>query len=171
MLKQKKGIALNQAFGAILTIVLIAVLVIIAIVLFVTLKGTFVNLASASATNESVDMSLGGPVALGNSSLCNVEQFAISEVFNSTGTTIADANYTVTSGGLITNTTNEFPDTWLVSSSSSWGGEACVAGDSMIVQFATYPVLIGLVGTILFLGLVIGVLVASFAFGGRNSGV
>lgn len=43
------------------------------------------------------------------------------------------------------------------------------ATDAMITQFATYPALVGLVGTIVFLGLVIGVLVASFVFGGRRS--
>jgi hypothetical protein len=38
----------------------------------------------------------------------------------------------------------------------------------MITQFANYPTLVGLVGTIIFLGLVIGVLVASFVFGGKG---
>ena len=42
------------------------------------------------------------------------------------------------------------------------------ATDEMITQFATYPALVGLVGTIVFLGLVIGVLVGSFIFGGRR---
>ncbi len=42
------------------------------------------------------------------------------------------------------------------------------ATDDMITQFATYPALVGLVGTIIFLGLVIGVLVASFVFGGKS---
>ena len=41
----------------------------------------------------------------------------------------------------------------------------------MIAQFGTYPVLVGLVGTIIFLGLVIGVLVSAFVFGGRKSGI
>ena len=41
------------------------------------------------------------------------------------------------------------------------------ATSDMITQFGTYPALVGLVGTIVFLGLVIGVLVASFIFGGR----
>ena len=44
------------------------------------------------------------------------------------------------------------------------------ATDEMISQFGTYPALIGLVGTIIFLGLVIGVLVASFVFGGGRGG-
>ena len=44
------------------------------------------------------------------------------------------------------------------------------ATQTMITQFGTYPTLVGLVGTIIFLGLVIGVLVGSFAFG-RGRGV
>lgn len=92
--KNKKGIALNQAFGAVLTLVLVAVLVIIAIFLFVNLGATFdAGSAELNATNV------------------------------------------------------------------------------MITQFGTYPTLVGLVGTIIFLGLVIGVLVASFVFGGRSSRV
>jgi len=42
------------------------------------------------------------------------------------------------------------------------------ASDDMVTEFENYTSLIGLVGTIIFLGLVIGVLVASFAFGGRR---
>ena len=38
------------------------------------------------------------------------------------------------------------------------------ASDTMVTQFATFPALIGLVGTIIFLALVIGVLVTSFMF-------
>ncbi len=92
--KSKKGIALNQAFGAVLTLVLVAVLVIIAIFLFVNLGATF------------------------------------------------------TAGSAEANATN-----------------------TMITQFGTYPTLVGLVGTIIFLGLVIGVLVASFVFGGKGGRV
>ncbi len=91
LLDRKKGIALNQAFGAVLTVVLIGVLVIIAIFLFVNLGATF-DAGSAEAN----------------------------------------------------------------------------ATDVMITQFGTYPVLVGLVGTIIFLGLVIGVLVASFVFSGKR---
>lgn len=93
MITQKKGIQLNQAFGAVLAVVLVAVLVIIAIFLFESLGDSFTALSGA-------------------------------------------ANAT----------------------------------DDMITQFGTYPALVGLVGTIIFLGLVIGVLVASFIFGGRGGG-
>ena len=90
-LKSKKGIQLNQAFGVVLTLILVAVLVIVAIFLFTSLGATFTaNSAAANATN------------------------------------------------------------------------------TMITQFGTYPTLVGLVGTIIFLGIVIGVLVASFVFGGKR---
>lgn len=90
-MKSKKGIQLNQAFGAVLTLVLVAVLVIIAIYLFTALGNSFTaNSAAANATN------------------------------------------------------------------------------TMITQFGSYPALVGLVGTIIFLGIVIGVLVASFVFGGKR---
>ena len=92
MLTKKRGIQLNQAFGAVLAVVLVAVLVIIAIFLFEALGDSFTaNTGAANAT------------------------------------------------------------------------------DDMITQFGTYPALVGLVGTIVFLGLVIGVLVGSFIFGGRGS--
>jgi NADH:ubiquinone oxidoreductase subunit 6 (subunit J) len=90
-MKSKKGIMLNQAFGAVLTLVLVAVLVIIAIYLFQTL-GTNFTAGTAAA--------------------------------NATGV--------------------------------------------MITQFGNYPALVGLVGTIIFLALVIGVLVASFVFSGKR---
>lgn len=89
--KQKRGIQLNQAFGAVLTLVLVAVLVIIAIYLFTQLGTNF------------------------------------------------------DSGSAASNATN-----------------------TMITQFGSYPALVGLVGTIIFLGIVIGVLVASFVFGGKK---
>ena len=74
-MERKKGIQLNQAFGAVLTLVLVAVLVIIAIVIFVNLSTSFTNTATASATNESVDMTGGGPTAVSNVSLCSSSNF------------------------------------------------------------------------------------------------
>lgn len=41
---------------------------------------------------------------------------------------------------------------------------AANASDDMITQFSSYTTLVGLVGTIIFLGIVIGVLVGSFVF-------
>ena len=93
-MKQKKGIQLGDAFGAVLMLVLVSMLVIVAIYLFVTLKSNTTLFPTASAQTN--------------------------------------------------------------------------ATDTMITQFGTYPALIGLVGTIIFLGIVIGVLVGSFVFRSRK---
>lgn len=171
MLKNKKGIALNQAFAAVLTLVLIGVLIIVGIVLFVNLGSTFTELRTDTTINESVNMTIATPQTLDNSTLCNFGSVSVTTVINeSTGVVIAAGNYTV-SGATIVNSTAAFAFPWLVTYDVLWGGDACVANTSMITQFGTYPVLIGLVGTIIFLGLVIGVLVASFVFGGRGSRV
>lgn len=55
--------------------------------------------------------------------------------------------------------------------SFSAGSAAANATTEMTTQFGTYPALVGLVGTIIFLALVIGVLVASFAFGSKGGRV
>lgn len=93
-MQRKKGIGLGEAFGAVLTLILVAVLVIVGIYLFVTLSSNTTLFPSGSA----------------------------------------QANAT----------------------------------NTMITQFGTYPALIGLVGTIIFLGIVIGVLVGSFVFRSRG---
>ena len=55
-----------------------------------------------------------------------------------------------------------------LSSSFDTDSSEANASDAMVSEFENYTSLIGLVGTIIFLGLVIGVLVASFAFGGKR---
>ena len=164
--EKKKGIALNQAFGAVLTLVLVAVLVIIAIVIFVSLSTSFEGTSALSLINDSVDMSSGAN-SVANATLCGFGGFGVSEVYNGT-VLVSTGNYTTTAAGLITNLTSEFSNSWNVTWTGTWGSGACTASENMITEFGNYTSLIGLVGTIIFLGLVIGVLVASFAFGGRR---
>ena len=169
---QKKGIALNQAFGAILTVVLIGVLVVIALVLFSSLGATF-NTISSTTLNETITTVTEVAQAVTNATACGFSLGTLA-AFNATGgELIVVADYTTTSGGLLATTAaaevSGYNNTdWNVTYTFLSGGEACVANQTMIAQFATYPVLIGLIGTIIFLGLVIGVLVASFVFGGRR---
>ncbi len=166
--KKKKGIALNQAFGAVLTVVLIGVLVIIAIFLFVNL-GPSLNNQATSGSNQTVTNvnEIGQSI---NSSDCGLNSVSgLIATNESSGDLIPATNFTITSAGVLTGTSGEFNDTnWNVSYTGLQGGDACRANNTMIDQFATYPVLVGLVGTIIFLGLVIGVLVASFVFSGKR---
>ncbi len=172
---RKKGIQLGEAFGAVLALTLVAVLVIVSIYIFSNLQTTMsVAGTTGTAINESVTSSpsagLNATLAAGSytSGACGT----ITNVYNGTGgNVIALANFTQTNCAVVNassmvlfNTTLRFsyPYTYTASTSSS------NASGAMITQFATYPVLIGLVGTIIFLALVIGTLVGAFAFGGRK---
>ena len=176
IIQTKKGIALNQAFGAVLTLVLIGVLVIIAIFLYANLGDTFTDI-SESTINETQGWINQTGYTLVNASDCNFNTPVITAVWNSTNATgfgnynqtlIGNANYTVSSVGVLSNITTVTFDNVSVSYTYLQGGAACTATDTMIAQFGTYPALVGLIGTIIFLGIVIGVLVASFVFGGRR---
>ena len=170
MITKKKGIELNQAFGAVLVVVLIAVLVIVAIFLFDVLGDTFVNQAQ-SASNESATANNVTNITLGAATSCNFQSDVTGgDVYNATNEVIVGSgNYTISSNGnmiLLDPLYNS--DALLVSYTYTDGGEACNATDSLITQFAAYPALIGLVGTIVFLGLIIGILVVAFVFGGKK---
>ena len=168
ILERKKGIQLNEAFGAVLTLVLVAVLVIIAIVIFVNLSESFEGTSDLSEVNDTVDMSSGAN-SVGNATMCGFGDFAVSQVFNETGgQELESGNYTTTSAGLITNTTSDHSNSWKVTWTGTWGSEACSASEDSVTEFSNYTSLIGLVGTIIFLGLVIGILVIAFAFGGKK---
>lgn len=171
-IKNKKGIQLNQALGAVLALVLIAVLVIVSVVAFEQLDTTFDSDSTAgTAVNESVTPTTAG-VNLAAASLRNGACGTITSVLNASNSVIASGNYTQTGCLLRNNTalTGSTAAPWKVSYPYTYSASTAAsnASGTMIVQFATYPALIGLVGTIIFLGIVIGVLVASFMFGGKN---
>lgn len=169
MITKKKGVELNQAFGAVLMVVLVAVLVIVGIFLFDTLGDTFTNEAATTTNETGAFINVTG-YTVDNATACNFNTFAVTAAFNATDdTVIALTNITAgASTGIITNASVQNYNDVLLSYTYNWGGSACDATDSMITQFASYPALIGLVGTIVFLGLIIGILVASFIFGGKR---
>lgn len=174
-MEQKKSIQLSQAFGAVLTLVLVATLVIIAIVVFAQLGTSFAGTSSATVTNETVVMPGIGIVTVSNASVCQFNAFNPTLVINATvgGGAVLNNTLVVTTDYLVNATTGELTNvtSWnqsLVTYDYTWGSTACTASDDMTTEFSNYTSLVGLVGTIIFLALVIGVLVASFAFGGRR---
>ena len=177
LIQTKKGIALNQAFGAVLTLVLIGVLVIIAIFLFVTLGDSFDDIEESVINETGAYLNISG-YTLVNATDCNFNTPSINAIWGNTPNqslgynfTIPVANATIISG-LVTNSTIVFNatifDNVTLSYTYQQGGAACTATNTMVVQFGNYPALVGLIGTIIFLGIVIGVLVASFVFGRRQ---
>jgi hypothetical protein len=167
-MERKKGIELNQAFGVVLTLILIGVLIVIAIVLFVNLSSGFSGTETVTVNNETGAINATG-YTLSNSTACEFADVSITTATNATsGAVIAAGNYTVSTAGVVTNASAAIWPNANFTYSYTWGSEACDASDSMIGEFDNYTSLIGLVGTIIFLGLVIGVLVAAFAFGGKR---
>lgn len=171
-MKQKKSIQLSQAFGAVLTLVLVAVLVIVAIVIFVELGTSFAGTSTVTVINESGGWLNATEYILDAATQCQINDLSVSEAWNfSSSSVIPVANYTVdtstigvtTNGDLLFNSSQvNYTYTY------TWGSEACTASENLTTEFGNYTSLIGLVGTIIFLGLVIGVLVTAFAFGGRR---
>ena len=109
---QKKGIALSEAFNAVLIVVLLGVLVIVAIFIFVSLQSTFINFQTLTVTNETTVSDLASinsttyTVANGTD-VCNSQNFAIVQAFNDSGPILLPAaNYTINSAtGIVKNTT------------------------------------------------------------------
>lgn len=172
-MESKKSIQLSQAFGAVLTLVLVSILVILAIVIFVSLETSFAGTSTVSVTNESVTIDAAtdtGTVA--GAATCGYTSATIGEVYNDSGELLTiTTDYTFESStGIITNV-SVLDSPLGTSYSYLWGSGACDASEDMVTEFGNYTSLIGLVGTIIFLGLVIGVLVASFAFGGGRRDV
>lgn len=175
-MENKKSIQLNQAFGAVLTLVLVAVLIIIAIFLFVTLSTSFSGTTSVTVTNETSAFINATGYTIANIGACSIGDITLTEATNETNGTagfpiipIAAANYTFTTAtGTITNATAFNFASANISYTYTWGSGACDASEDMATEFGNYTSLVGLVGTIIFLGLVIGVLVAAFVFGGRR---
>lgn len=185
-MESKKGIQLSQAFGAVLTLVLVAVLVIIAIVIFVQLSTSFTGTTSVTTTNETESYINTTGYTLAGAANCSSAGFVLTTIWGSGNqsngtqdaidripadgynTTISLTNATVSTAGIVTNASNaNYPNTSM-SYTYTWGSEACDASENMTDEFGNYTSLIGLVGTIIFLGLVIGILVAAFAFGARR---
>ena len=174
-MNNKKGIQLNMAMGAILALILVATLVIVSIYLFSSLEtavnapntaGTAINETLTTVTEKGENLS----ASLLRAGACGTA----TAVINSTDSiTIASGNYTQTGctivfkdgGDANFNNTNwkvTYPYTYTASTAAS------NASDVTITNFSNYPALVGLVGTIVFLGIVIGVLVASFVFGKKD---
>lgn len=161
MNKTKKGIALQQAFPAVLIVLLLGVLVIVAIVMFNSLALSS-PLQTVSIVNESGWINESAYTNSSYGAICNIQPPASFTAINGTdGGTISPGNYTQT-GFSITNATSRVWPTALFSFTYRWGGQACSSSQNMTTQFATYVALVGLVGVIIFLGIVIGTLIVSF---------
>lgn len=174
--KSKRGIQLNEAAGAVLMIVLVAVLVIVSMVLFTNLGTSLDQSTTAVNVNESITaLTVGTNLSAINLPDGSCAAGVVAVWGNATEiVTISSGNYTQTNCQ-IANTTSTYSygtaPKWNITYTYTYSAPTAAtnASSTSITQFAGYPALIGLVGTIVFLGIVIGVLVASFAFGSNKA--
>jgi len=172
MITRKKGIQLGQAVGAVLALMLIALAVIIGIVILSSLSySTRTFNTAGSGVNESVVVTTAGTPMAGSYQV-DANCGTITTVYNSTNYSLNTGNYTQTGCNLANKTSAVIYGSlnWLVTYPYTYSKATAAtnASDVSIVNFSAYPALVGLVGTIIFLGIVIGVLVASFVFGGKR---
>jgi hypothetical protein len=166
-MKNKKGIQLNQAVGAILVLTSIAVLLIVSLIIFTNL-GVSNPQISVSINNETSFINNSGDF-VNNATDCNFANVAIVRALNRTDqSSIASGNYTITSSGIIRNASAANYNNASITYSYTYGGQVCSSSGDMVTNFTKYPTLVGLIGTILLLGIVIGVLVLSFTIGNKN---
>ena len=172
-IKSKRGIQLGQAFGAVLSLVLVAVLVVIAIYMLVTLGSSMLPTTQTTVTvvNETFAPTTTGTYLAAGSTLGLINPVCtITSIYNgSTALVVGAGNYSQSNCNIrnLTSTTNA---AWKVNYNYAHTAPSSAynASGSIVTNFSGYPTLVGLTGTIVFLGLVIGVLVASMVFGKKG---
>lgn len=116
-MKNKKGVALNGLYAAVLAIIVVGIA--IGIGIYVLNQTALATSTTAYTTlNETITpSSVGGGVLLSGSSYCGAQTFAIKVVQNKTsGALISSGNYTLgASSGRLNNLTPQYTGDWNVS--------------------------------------------------------
>ena len=160
-IQQKKGLTLSDAFPAVLTVSIVAILIVALLYLFSALATIPANI-SYRTNNESVTLTTGG-TAVANSTACGFANFAVLTVYNGSGTLVPASNYTAGATGTVANTTGLFGvQPWTVTYTYTDKGATCNAASSLTTNYTNQIPLVGLVLTIILIAIVIGVLVSSF---------
>lgn len=162
-IENKKGLGLRDAFPAVLIVSVIAILIVALLYMFTAFQTIPADIAQ-SRTNETVVATTAG-AALNGTTGCGAANYAITSVYNGSSILINSGNYSLSSAGLLRNTTGTYPadlQAWNVSYTYTAKGSTCAAASTFTTQFANQIPLVGLVLTIVLIAIVIGVLVSSF---------
>jgi hypothetical protein len=163
-IQAKKGLTLGDAFPAVLTVALVAILLITVLYLFTQFGTAIGSTISQTVINETVLPKTAGTQVV-NGAGCNFANFAVTKVTNASNYVLNSANYTINqTGGYVYNLTSTaiYGLSWNFSYTNTYGGGACDATTSFGTQFNNQIPLVGLVLTIVLIAIVIGVLVTSF---------
>lgn len=161
-IKNKKGLDLSDAFPAVLTVSVIAILIVALIYVFTAFQSIPADISYATI-NESFTVSTEG-TAMANATKCGFSGFTVTAVHNSSGYVLNTGNYTANAVGTIANKTSAaiYGTGWMASYLYTDKGSTCTAASTFTTQFANSIPIIGLVLTIVLIAIIIGVLVSSF---------
>lgn len=166
--QEKKGLTLSDAFPAVLTVAVLAILIVALLYLFTALAAVPADI-TRSVVNETLTPTSAG-VNVANYAACGFANFAVTNVYNGSKVVVINSgNYTTTAAGTIVNTTSTFTQVpWNVTYTYTDKGTTCTAANTFTTQYTTQIPLIGLVLTIVLIAIVIGVLVSSFFSQGKE---
>lgn len=170
MLRDKKGVGLNDLYPAIITIVLIGMVLGIGIfVLDETSRA--ISSEAFAVSGENVNVTRAG-TAVNTAGLCGFSDMAVTAVTNLTGSLIGAGNYSATAGtGTISNATATVtPTSWLINytyQGSAAGSNYCSSIITASTGIGTFADWIAVIVVVLAAAIVLGIVVGSF---GRRKG-
>jgi hypothetical protein len=126
---------------------------------------------TATFNNETASQALlATGYTLTGASLCNGQGYSIVRVLNSTtGPAISSGNYSLSSTGILTNTTNTFSTaSWLVTYTSKYAGAECNITNSLNTTLSNNTSIAGIVLTIALVGIVLAILIGVFVMVGQR---
>ena len=165
MLKDKRGLGLNSAYAAILTIVLVGIILGLGLYILAETRSGI-----TTDYNDFVSTNISNPVTMPNASATTYALESITSIVgNGTGTAVT--NYTYTSAGVITfgvNLNGTIANISTVYTYDKTGSPESTM-TATITGLATFADWIAIIVVVLAAAVVLGVVLSSF--GGRSTGI
>lgn len=168
LIQDRKGMSLGDLYPVILTIALVAIL--LAVVLFVMQEWTITTATDVGTVTNETDAWLNAtPYTVDDVGECGFNTFAVTGIWNqNNGTAIPAASYTVGAAGTLVNATTATWNSVNLSYTYKSGGADCDAMEDITGDFVDFIPWIGVILLIVAAAIVLGIVIRSFAGGGRS---
>lgn len=173
MIKNKKGMSINDIYPTILIIALVAILIAIILIVLPEIQQAVADDAEIIENHNTTIVVTEAGYRIANATLCGFSDFEVIYVNNRTGA-IPTANYTVNDLGVFAHAGAGAADDnntyWNLSYSFNWdSGDKCDATDDLVTDFVDFIPWIGIILLVIAAAIVLGILVRSF--GTQRTGV
>jgi len=170
--KSKRGMSLGDLYPVILTIALIAILLAVVLYVLSELGEAIPTKTDAFTTNETLTIvnTTGTTEAITAAGYCGFTSWNRTLVFNASSDAelVEGTDYTVnTANGTLFNASGTGGESWLVTGTYAWGGEACDVTENVTDDFSDFVPWIGVILLIVAAAIVLGIVIRSFAGGKR----